>query len=128
MENIHIRLLGLQQGDTRTNRNLVVTSVDTTWLGTDDIVQAIAGATGNSFSRRGRLVLVTPMDGGTSSVEVRDGDQSVDVTEFFLLEQVGDSVTGSVLNLRSGNSTQTIYSVQHIALKDAAGYAPHPAF
>ena len=64
------------------------------------------------------------MDGGTSSVEVRDGDQSVDVTEFFLLEQVGDSVTGSVLNLRSGNSTQTIYSVQHIALKDAAGYAP----
>ena len=124
VENIQFRLFGLQQGDTRTNRNLVVTSVDTTWLGTDDIVQALAEATGNSFSRRGRLVLVTPVDGGTSSVEVRDGDQSVDVTGFFVLEQLGDSVTGSVLNLRSGNSTQTIYSVQHIALQDAPGYSP----
>jgi len=122
VETIQIRLLGLQQGDTRTNRNQVVTSVDTTWLGTDRVIQSLAAATGNSFSRSSRLVLVTPMDGGTSSVEVRDGDLTVDVTGFFVLEQIGDSVTGSVLNLRSGHSTQTIHSVQHFVLQDAPGY------
>ena len=121
VENIHLNLFGLKQGDTRTNRNLVITSVDTVRLNNRAVIQALGDATANSFSRRSQLVLVTPLDGGVSSVEVRDGDTKTDVTSFFGLEQTGTSVTASVLNTRTGNSAQITYSIQRLVLQDAAG-------
>lgn len=119
VENMNIRLYGLWQGGTTTNRNQVVTQAHVTVLDSRQIIQALGAVTGNEFSRRSRLVLITPLNGNTSSMEVRDGDAKVDVTAFFVLEQTGPGVQSSVLNTRSGRSSRTLYSIQRLVLQDA---------
>ena len=76
---------------------------------------------GNSFSRTARLVVITPVLSGNSSVAVRDGGNSTDVSSFFILEQLGGSITSYVVNTRTGRSSSTVYSLQHFALQD--GYS-----
>jgi len=124
VENIQIRLNGLRQGSTSTNRTQVVTAVNAVVVDTRQVIQALGAATGNNFSSRSRLVLITPLDGvSSSSVQVRDGNNQVDVTGFFVLEQRGAGVHSSVLNTRTGRSTRTLYSIQRFALQDSPSYS-----
>jgi hypothetical protein len=118
VETIQIRLLGLKQGATTSNRTAVVTSVDTVRLDNRQVIRALGSSTGNSFSPASRLVLVTPMNGTAATVQVRDGNLTVDVTGHFALEQLSTAVTSSALINRTGASTQTSYSIQRFALQD----------
>lgn len=119
VENIQINLVGLLQGGTTTNRNTVTTSVNTTSLGNRQVIQALAAATGRTFSQNSRLVLITPLGGGDSSVEVRSGNIHVDVGGFFSLQTVSAAMTSSVTNTRNGNSSSVTYSIQHFVMQDS---------
>nr|AUN37542.1 hypothetical protein [uncultured bacterium] len=120
---LQVRLQALKQGGTSTNRNVVTTSVNTEVINNRDITAALGPVTGNNFAPTARLVMVTPVGGGNSKVEVRDGNSKVDVTAFFVFEQVGAAVTQGTTNLRNGNSNHTTYSIQHLVLQDAFGSA-----
>lgn len=122
VQTLHVRLQAMTQGGTTTNRNVVVTSVDTDRLDTREIIGGIGAVIGSSFSPSSRLVLVTPLGGGSPGIEIRDADSKVDVTGFFLFEQIGDSVTRSVQHLRTGATAQTTFSIQRLALQDFPGY------
>lgn len=122
VQTLHVRMSAMKQGGTTTNRNVVITSVDTERLDTRQIIGGIGAVIGNSFSRSSRLVIVTPVEGGIPGIEIRDGDSKVDVTGFFVFEQIGGSVTRGVHFLRTGDSVHTTFSIQRLALQDFPGY------
>jgi hypothetical protein len=124
VQNINIQLTGYRQGGTQTNWNIATTTVDTTRVATANVIAALGAATGNSFSTSAQLVSVTPLPDGYSSVQVRDGSNSVDVTAFFAHEQFGDSLHSNLTFLGTGRSTETDFSVQRFALHDVGGYPP----
>jgi hypothetical protein len=124
VQTLHVRLTGLKQGGTTTHGSVVITSVEDERIDNRRIIEAIAAVTGNAFSSASRLVLVTPVEGGASAIEVRDGAAKVEVTGFFVFEQVGESVTWSLENTRTGNSLQTIHSIQRFALQNFSAHAP----
>src|SRR5882762_6160711 len=122
VQTLHVRLSAMKQGGTTTNRNVVVTSVDTDRLDTRQIIGGIGAVIGNTFSSTSRLVLVSPVAGGNPSIEIRDASSKVDVTGFFVFEQIGGSVTRGVHFLRTGDSVQSTFSIQRLALQDVSGY------
>lgn len=126
VQTLHVGLSAMKQGRTTTNRNTVVTSIDADRLDTRQIIGAIGSVTGNTFSRASKLVLVTPVDGGVSQVEIRDGDVKLDVSGFFVFEQIGGSVSRGVQFLKTGDTVQTTYSIQRLALQDLGGYPSLP--
>lgn len=121
VQNVSIQLFGVRQGGTYTNRGFVITSADVARVDARRVIAALGAATMNSFSSTSRLVVVTPLGGGASSFQVRDGGNAVDVTGFFTYEQLSDSVQDSFLNTRTGRSFSTDYSIQRLALHDAEG-------
>jgi hypothetical protein len=122
VQNISIQLNGIKQGRSVTNGDVVSKSVDFVRVGTRQVIQALATATGNTFSTRANLVLVTPQDGGASSVEVRDGDTKVDVTSFLILQPLSDSLQSIRSNWRIRGAVESDYNIEQVALVD--GYAP----
>jgi hypothetical protein len=123
VQNINIHLLGLKQGGTSTNRSIISTDVDFVRVSSRQVVVALGAATGNSFSWGARLVLVSPLDSGDRHVEVRDGDKKVDVTGFFSIEPVSDSVQRSELNTRTGRYFANDYFIERFALHNNEGSA-----
>ena len=124
VQTLSVQLAGIKQGGASTAGNIVIKNVDTVRVGTDAVISALGAASGNTFSRNARLVVVTPLPGGFSSVQVRDGTVSVDVTGLFNHEQLSGSVGVSLANTRTGRSTSTDYSIQQFVLRDADGFAP----
>jgi hypothetical protein len=124
VQDISIQLTGYQQGATQINGNSVNTRVDSSRVGTAGVIVALGASTGNSFSTAARLVAVTSLSDGSSSIQVRDGDNSVDVTAFFSHEQSGDTLQSSVTNLKNGHSSESDFSVQRFTLHDVGGYQP----
>ena len=122
VQDLDIQLSGLRQAGSVTNHGVVTTDVAAAQLGRADVVRALAAATGNTFSRTARLILITPLPSGSASVAVQDGDNRVDVTSFFLFEQDSDFLTSSTLSLRTGLGASSDYSLQRFALVDAFGY------
>jgi hypothetical protein len=118
VQDLGIQLWGLTQGGTYTNRNFVVTSVDTVRVNTRRVIEALAAATGSSLSSTSKLVVVTPLGGGAASIQIRDGSTTVDVTGFFAFESLSGSVESSTLNTRTRRSLTTDYSIQRLALQD----------
>lgn len=120
VQNLNIQLFGISQGGTSTFGRTVTTNVNLAQLGNRQIIQALGTATGTSFSQLSRLVVVTPLGGGYTSVQVRDGNNApVDVTRFFVLEPWSDSINSGVADTRTGRSTSLNYEVLHIALVDS---------
>lgn len=121
VQNLSIRLAGIYQGPTETNRNIVRINPGYARVSTADVLKQLGTATGNTFSDNAKLAVVTPLDGGNSALVVRDGTTSVEVTSFFVYEMKSGSVNTSYANLRSGRSTSSEYSIQRLALVDSAG-------
>ena len=121
VQNLHIQLFGISQGGTTTNRGVITTSANFTPMGTRQIIAALGTVTGNTFSSASRLVLVTPQDGSAPSVQVRDGDNTVDVSAFVVSQALSGTVVQSTTNQRSGRSFGTQYSVQRLVLQDGSG-------
>jgi hypothetical protein len=121
VQDVNFQLSGFRQGATQTNGNTVVTGVDSTHIANNAVIAALGASTGNSFSGGARLVSVSPVAGGSSSVQVRDGSNTVDVTAFFSHETFGDTLFTGVTNLKNGRSSESDFSVQRFALHDADG-------
>ena len=122
VQNLSIQLFGVTQGGTTTNGGFVLTSADSVRVDTRRVIQALAAATRNTFSSTSKLAVVTPLGGGSSSIQVRDGSTKVDVTGFFIHEQSSDSVTSLFLNTKTGRSFGSEYSIQQFALQDSGGF------
>ena len=121
VQNLSVQLRGVQPGDPVTNRFTVTTGLGSVRIDTRDVIKALGLATSNLFSRSARLVIVTPVGGGDSAIQIRDGSGPVDVTRFFLHEQVSGLVSGSVSNTATHRTLGLDYSIQRFALRDAEG-------
>lgn len=122
VQTMNIQLLALKQGATTRSGIFVFTAVDTTQVNTRRVIEELGVATLNSFSSTSKLVVVTPVGGGDSSVQVRDGSNPpVDVTSFFT-HQESDGVATSLLNTRTGRSASTSFNIHRFTLQD--GMAP----
>jgi hypothetical protein len=122
VQDVGIQLTGFRQGGPRTNSTSIIVGVDTTSVGTAGVISALGAATGNSFSTGARLVSVTPVAGGDSSVQVRDGGNTVDVTMFFSHQQFGNTINTSITSRSTGRTSESDFSVQRFALHDAGGF------
>src|SRR5579862_2756749 len=111
VQTLSIRLSGILQGQTETNGNLVKMSLASARVGVVDVVKALSTATGNSFSDKAALVIVTPLSGGNSAIMVRDAGLSVDVTPFFVYQSKSGFVSSSLSNVKTGRSTSSDYSI-----------------
>jgi hypothetical protein len=118
VQRVNIRLMAFQQGGTSTNRNLVITSLNTSRVGTREVVAALGTATGNSFSSSASLVMITPLPSGAPQFAVRDRGASVDVSGYMVLEQLSGAVGDSLVNNRTGRASSDSYSIQHFVLQD----------
>ncbi len=124
VRNLDIRLVGYQQGGTTATRNVTTTTVDKVQVETADVINALATATGNSFSPAAQLVVITPLPSGSATIAVRDGGNSVDVSGFFVHNYLSDVVGKSTINSKTGKSSGSNYSFQEFNLQDVAGYQP----
>jgi hypothetical protein len=124
VQNLRVQLRGVQPGGPVATRVTVTTGFAAARLDTRQIIQALGAATGNTFSYSARLVVVTPLGGGDSSIQIRDGAATADVTAFFIHQQLSASVSGAVSNIVTHRTTQLDYSIQRFALQDAEGFPP----
>src|SRR6266481_4633446 len=123
VQDVGIQLTGFRQGSPRTNSTSIVVGVDSSRVGTAGVIAALGASTGNSFSTGARLVSVTPLAGGNSSVQVRDGTNVVvDMTAFFSHQQFGDTLFTSFTTISTGRTSESDFSVQRFALHDAGGF------
>jgi hypothetical protein len=122
VQNVSIQLTGYSQGAPRTNSTTITVGVDTTSVNTAGVIAALGAATGNSFSGGAHLVSVTPLAGGDSAVQVRDGSNTVDVTAFFSHQQFGDTLFTSTTTRSTGRTSESDFSVQRFALHDGGGF------
>jgi hypothetical protein len=126
LRTLQIQLLGVKQGDTTVSGSVTTTTADPVSVGSRDVIRALGEATGNTFSRDARLVVVTPLVawGGYSTVEIRDGATKLNVTSFFSQFPISDPVTSAQSNSRTGRSSSTQYSIQEFVLLDHPDYPP----
>jgi hypothetical protein len=122
VQDVGIQLTGYSQGAPQTNSTSITVGVDSTSIGNARVIAALGAATGNSFSTGARLVSVTPVAGGDSAVQVRDGANTVDVTGFFSHQQFGNTLVTSVTVRKTGRTSESDFSVQRFALHDADGF------
>ena len=118
VQSLGILLRGVQSGGPTTNRLVVTTGIAPILIDTRKIIQLLGTATANTFSNSARLVLITPLGGGQSVIQVRDRNNTVDVTGFFAHQQSSGLVSGTETTLRTGRSVNLDYSIQQFALKD----------
>ncbi len=123
-QDLGFELTGYQQGATATNGNIASTRIISVRLRTRDIMSALGSGTGMAFSKAAKLVVVTPLGGGPSSIQIRDGTATVDVTAFFGYQAKAGTVSASQTNLRTGRAAGDDFSIQSFILSDSPGYAP----
>ena len=119
VRNLEVKLVGIEQGGSATVKNVTTTTVNRVKVENDDIIRALGTATGNTFSSQARLVALSPLPGGLTTIAVRDGANSVDVTAFFVQTYLSDLVGKSTVNSKTGKANGTNYSLQQFALQDA---------
>ena len=124
VRNLEINLVGIAQGSSTTAGNVTTTSVDKVKLETGDIVGAIGMATGNTFSPNAELVVIMPLPSGSTTVAIRDGGNSVNVTAFFAQSYLSDVVGNSTVHNRTGKANGSNYSMQQFTLQDSNAYQP----
>ena len=122
VQNFSIQLFGFSQGGSNGFGNIVSTNVSLVQLNTRQVIQALAAANSDTFSSTAKLVVVTPLNGGSLRVQVRDGNnQPVDVTDFFDIEALSDAVVGSISNTKTGRGSSVTYEIGRFVLQDAHG-------
>jgi hypothetical protein len=119
VQNLNIQLFGFSQGGSNQFGTMIETNATFVRVGNQQVIQALGAATSNSFSIASKLVVVSPLDGGNLSVQVRDGSNApVDVSGFFSFQAVSDSVNGSVFNTKTGHGASVGYEIARFALGD----------
>jgi hypothetical protein len=119
---LNFNLNAVTQGPTTTTSAGAQTGVQTSRITSRDIIVVLGAATGNTFSRHARLVVLTPTNNLENwIVQVQDGTTSVDVTGF-IGHQPGPNSVGSALVRRNGATSATEYSIDGFTLQDQAGF------
>ena len=121
VQSLNIQLVGVSQGSSFSFGGTSGTNVNNVLIGTRQIIQALGTATGNTFSFGSKLVVVTPMDGSGAHIQVRDGGNTVDVTDFLMAQELSPSVDGSVSTTRPPRTTSVSYLISRFVLQDADG-------
>jgi hypothetical protein len=120
---LRFNLNGVSQGPTTTTTGGVATGVRVSTITSRDIIQVLGTATGNTFSPRARLILITPTNNLENwKVQIQDGSTTVDVTGFIVHNPGSASVGSAFLNNRSSDAGGTEYSVDGFGLQDQSGY------
>ena len=113
----------VSQGPTTSTTAGVATDVQVSRITSRDIINVLGAATGNTFSARARLVLLTPTNNlGDWTVQIQDGTTAVDVTGFISHQQTSPSVGSAWLANRTRTVGGTEYSIDGFTLQDQAGY------
>jgi hypothetical protein len=119
VQTVSFLLTVFTEGEVVTNGSVVTKPVLKLKIATKDVIEALGTGTGNNFSAKAKLILVTPLDGDESSIFVQDGTNKVDVSELFSVDDVGSTeVQGSSENTISGAKTATDYSIIRLRLRD----------
>jgi hypothetical protein len=123
---LNIQLNAVSQGPTTTNRaGVVTTSVKVHRITSQDVIQVLGAATGNTFSSNAQLVLLTPTnDLDAWTVQIRDGNNQLDVSGFIAHQPGTTEVGSSSFNPRTGNASGADYGVDSFSLQDQGGFPP----
>ena len=124
VRSLDIQLVGVQQGQTVTLKNVTTTMVDKMKVETTDVINAIGAAIGKTFSPGAQLVVITPLPNGSGTIAIRDGGNSLDVSSFFFQSNLTDAVGKSTVNHKTGKSNGSNYSIQQFGLQDVGGFQP----
>lgn len=121
VQTIGITVTAYTEGDTVTNGTVVSTPVIKTKKATKDIILLLGDAMSVTFSAKAKLLLVTPLPDGDSTVVVQDGTNRTDVSGFFNTDEVGSGVTSSQVNTLTGIQKATEYRIFEFALRNNGG-------
>lgn len=123
--NLSINLTALSQGPSSSAQGVVQTTVHASQVTSRTVIQALGASTGNTFSTKARLVLLTPTNNLDNwTVQVRDGSAVVDVTGFFGHQPGTSTVDSAFLVTRTGDAGDTVYSIDNFTLQDEPGFPP----
>jgi hypothetical protein len=120
---LRFNLTAVSQGPTTTTAGGVASAVRVSTITSRDIIQVLGTATGNNFSTKARLILITPTNNLENwKVQIQDGATTVDVTGFVVHNPGLASVGSAFVNNRNGDAGATEYSIDGFGLQDQAGY------
>lgn len=123
VQTLQIGLVGYMNGATTTNGNIVTHLMTARQLSTVDIMKLLGDATSTSLSRQATLVSITPLPDGDTSIVIRDGAKTVDVTEFFTHTQASTVATRQRVNIVTGATVSGAeVSVDTFILANAPGH------
>lgn len=122
---LNLQLGAISQGATTSTQAGVVRRVQTSVVTSRDVIKALGASTGNSFSGRAKLELLTPTNNLENwSVQIQDGTRLVDVSGFFV-HQIGSApVSSAFLVNRTGDAGSVDYTIDNFSLVDQPGFAP----
>lgn len=116
---LNIDLTAVSQGPATTNHQGTITDLQCSRITSRSIIQVLGTALGDTFSRRAKLVVVTPTNSLENwTIQIDDGTNApVDVTGFFGHQPGSVSVSGTKTD-RKGNASVTDFSVDSFSLLD----------
>jgi hypothetical protein len=120
---LNFNLNAVSQGPTTTTTAGVVADVRVSKITSRDIIVVLGAATGNTFSPRARLVVLTPTNNLEDwTVQIQDGSKAVDVTGFVVHQPGSSSVGSAWVRSRTLAAGGTEYSIDGFSLQDQAGF------
>ena len=133
VQSINLALNLITQGAFKTNSpttNHITSTVVTNTIVTKDVIAWLGTATSNSFSTTARLVRVKHFNAETNSttVEIRDHTNVVDVTAFFENSSSSDVLEKGVVNTVTGVRTGQLFEDLHLVLTNTPPYNLVPHF
>jgi hypothetical protein len=119
---LNFNLNAVSQGPTTTTPAGVVADVKVSTITSRDIIVVLGTATGNTFSRKARLVVLTPTNNLEDwTVQIQDGSTVVDVTGFVGHQPGSASVGSAWVARRTLAAGGTEYSIDGFSLHDQGG-------
>ena len=122
VQTFNIQLSAWIQGAAVTNYNIVTWSAIPKRISTADIIRVLGTSTTNHFSSDAKLLIITPLPDGDSSIVVRDGTNNVDVSLYFRHNQKGPSIQKGRLNTNTGVGSGIEYSAHNFSLRNARNF------
>ncbi|HXC99051.1 MAG TPA: hypothetical protein VN048_06900 [Verrucomicrobiae bacterium] len=120
---LNFNLNAVSQGPAVTTSAGVASDVRVSSITSRDIIVVLGAATGNTFSKKARLVVLTPTNDLESwTVQIQDGANDVDVTGFIVHNPGSSSVGSAWVTRRTGAAGDTEYSIDGFGLQDQPGF------
>ncbi|MGH7951809.1 MAG: hypothetical protein ACREFE_07820 [Limisphaerales bacterium] len=120
VQNVNFKLTFYEQAGLNQQRgNTLVDTVVKRKFTTQELIQALGNATDNNFSRSAKLVAV--FGSNSSTVEVRDKSNVVDVSSYFVgLYNTGTNILSNVKTVQSGKESGQEFWLAHLMVTNDA--------